>query len=366
MRPRPLLRRAAVVVAAPLALLGLMTPPAQARQSTAAQPGARQVHLQAPRVQAPDFTTAAKRAVAKALPGHALSERFTYNVTSSLRRSLKVRVELAAFRGKGRVILLARSVGAAREVTRAQQQPGSRILAEPTVRRPGAGARKALLTTTADAAGPGLTILSWSERRGVNYQISVSGRVSRADLVRLAQALPRDDTKVSKKVRSLVAKAKPPVDNGADATGPGKGGVGAQGTGNKWVDGVGIATNDLGDEATLCNGCTYWSGNYAGMIQYFLYADNRMSRSSIDCMFGSQTASAVASWQAARGLAADGIVGPNTRDRMDNKFSMIADHVVNYVGTKYILTFERSGGGFYYYGDTGISYGYSGGRLKDC
>ncbi|SEG09297.1 Putative peptidoglycan binding domain-containing protein [Thermomonospora echinospora] len=341
MRVRSALRYALVIVVTAVLPLGLAVRPAQA--------------------QAPDFTTMAGRAVAKVMPGHALREQAARRLGSPLHKSQRVRLNTATFTGHGRVFVVARTVGAMREVTRAQAAPGTRVTAQPALRRPGAGTRRALVTSSADEWGPGLTTLSWSERPGVNYRIAVRGPVTQRDLVRLAQALPKDGTKVSKKVRSLVAGARPPVDPGVD----GSGGVGVQGTGNKIVDGAGVASNDLSDEATLCNGCGYWSGNYAGMFQYLLYADGKMAYSSIDCQFGGQTASAAANWQAANGLAADGIAGPDTRGRMDNYLAEYGDGYVDYLGTSRILSFRRISD-LYYYGGTQITYGYGGGRLPAC
>jgi peptidoglycan hydrolase-like protein with peptidoglycan-binding domain len=341
MRSRSVLRCALVAVVTALLPLGLAVRPAHA--------------------QAPDFATMAVRAVAEAMPGHALREKSTRSIDSPLRKSQRVKLNTATFTGRGRAFVVARGVGAIREVTRAQTAPGARVVAETTLRRPGAGTRRALVTSTADEWGPGLTVLSWSERRGVNYQIAVRGPVAQRDLVRLAQALPKDGAKVSETVRSLVAKAKPPVDPGVD----GPGGVGAQGTDNKIVDGAGVATNDLSDEATLCNGCGYWSGNYAGMFQYLLYADGKLAYSSIDCQFGGQTASATVSWQAANGLAADGIAGSDTRGKMDNFLVEYADGYVDYLGTTRTLTFRRISY-LYYYSGAQITYGYGGGTLPAC
>jgi peptidoglycan hydrolase-like protein with peptidoglycan-binding domain len=341
MRLRSVLRGALVTAVAALLPLGLAVP----------------AHAQAP-----DFATVAGQAVAKAMPGHKLRDKAARSTASPLDRAQRVTLNTATFTGRDRVLSMVRSVGAVREVTRAQAAPGTRIVAETTLRRPGAGTRPALVTSTADEWGPGLTILSWSERRGVNYQIAVRGPVTQRDLVRLAQALPKDGSKVSKAVRSLVARAKPPVDPGVD----GAGGVGAQGTDNKIVDGAGVATNDLSDEATLCNGCGYWSGNYAGMFQYLLYADGSLSYSSIDCQFGGQTATATANWQSLNGLAADGIAGPDTRGKMDNYLLEYSDGTyVQYLGALSTLYFRRISY-LYFYGGVKITYGYGGGTLPAC
>lgn len=316
------------------------------------------------RAQQTDFAAAVQQTMDKVLPGHTLRERDTRSAVSPLAAKEKVTLDTAAFSGEGRVVLVARGVGAVREVVRRQLPPGSRVVAETTVSRPGAGSRKALITSTADRWGPGLTVLSWSERRGVNYQIAVRGTVTHDDLLRLARALPADDTDVPEQVRSMVARAEPPTDPGVDAVEE-DAEFGTFGLSNKVVDGAGVATDDFSDEATLCNGCTYWSGNWAGLFQHLLYADGKMSYSAIDCMFGSQTASATAAWQRMEGLAADGIAGPDTRGRMDNYLTYLwTDDSVKYLGRVRIITMVRVQN-LYYYGPK-ITYNYSGGTMPGC
>ncbi|TNY36503.1 peptidoglycan-binding domain-containing protein [Thermomonospora catenispora] len=341
---RPRFGRCSAVVAMAVAATVAAASPAQARQT--------------------DFAAAARQAVAETLPGHTLRERDTRSATSPLAAGEKVAVDTATFTGEGRVLLVARGVGAIREVVRRQLQPGTRVLAETTVPRPGVGSRKALITSTADRWGPGLTVLSWSERRGVNYQIAVRGAVSHDELLRLARALPEDDTGVPERVRSLVARAEPPTDSGVDAVDK-NAEFGTFGLSNKVVDGAGVATDDFGNEATLCNGCAYWSGNWAGLFQHLLYADGKMSYSAIDCMFGSQTASATAAWQRMEGLSADGIAGPDTRGRMDNYLTYTwTDDSVEYLGRVRSITMVRVQN-LYYYGPK-ITYDYSGGTMPGC
>ncbi|REE95248.1 peptidoglycan-binding domain-containing protein [Thermomonospora umbrina] len=342
------LRRTAVLssaIATAVAALSATAQPAQAR--------------------AADFASTARTAVAEALPGHTPRENLKTMRPSPLKKSLEFRWETATFTGRGRVIVLARGVGAVREATRAQLTPGARVIATTGLRRPGAGTRRALVTSTADVWGPGLTELSWSERRGVTYRISVRGPVTQPELVRLAQALPRDRNTVSKAVRALVAKAAPPV-RPADLDRPGPGGASAQGTGNKIVDGSGGQNDDLTDEATLCNGCSYWNGNWAGMWQHLMYAEGKLYYSEIDCQFGSRTASATVSWQRAEGLAADGIVGPDSRGRADNYLTMSLDgYTVTYVGAARHAEFARIAGHYYKQGAK-ITYGYGGGIVPGC
>ncbi|HEX2312584.1 MAG TPA: peptidoglycan-binding domain-containing protein [Thermomonospora sp.] len=312
---------------------------------------------------AADFSAAARKAVAEALPGHTLRDSTQSTPVSPLAKSRTVRVATATFAGPGTVLTVARGVGALREAARAQLSPGSRIVATVQVRRPGAGTRDALVTSAADEWGPGLTSLLWTERRGVNYQIAARGPVRHQDLVRVAQALPKDGTTVSRDVRRLVASAKPPVPSDLDR--PGSGDVSARGTGNRIVDGVDVATNDLSDEATLCNGCAYWSGNWAGMWQHLMYADGKLDYGAIDCQFGAQTASATASWQRSEGLAADGIAGPDTRGRADNYLNLFYETNVYYMGSVRQIRFGRIGG-HYYLGGAKITYGYGGGTLAGC
>ncbi|MBA9004633.1 peptidoglycan-binding domain-containing protein [Thermomonospora cellulosilytica] len=349
MRPR-FGRRPAVVAMAVAATLGVAAPPVQAREAR--------------EVREADFAAAAQETVAEVLPGHPLRERATRSLASPLAEGEKVRLDTATFAGGGRVLLVARGVGAVREVARRHLPPGSQVVAETTVRRPGAGSRRALITSTADRWGPGLTVLSWSERRGVNYQIAVRGTVTRDDLLRLARALPKDGADVPEKVRSLVARAAPPGDSGVDAVDK-NAEFGTFGLTNKVLDGAGAAHDDFGNEATLCNGCTYWSGNWAGLFQHLLYADGRLAYSSIDCMFGAQTASATVAWQRAEGLTADGVAGPDTLGRMDNYLTYLwTDQTVDYVGRVQIITMVRVQD-IYYYGPK-ITYGYGGGTLPGC
>jgi hypothetical protein len=87
---------------------------------------------------------------------------------------------------------------------------------------------------------------------------------------------------------------------------------------NRIVQGDGVVHDDLADEATLCNGCAYWNGNYAGFWQAILWADGFLSDSQVDCEFGPITATATRNWQKRFGLQDDGIVGPRTRGLVDD------------------------------------------------
>lgn len=117
-------------------------------------------------------------------------------------------------------------------------------------------------------------------------------------------------------------------------TAPPPGTVTPRSTANRIVQGLGDPHDDLGDEATLCNGCSFWNGNYAGFWQAILWADGFLSTSQVDCEFGPNTAAATADWQAFFGLGDDGVVGPITRGFADNYlFETTGAYNLYYLGT---------------------------------
>ncbi|GIH03814.1 hypothetical protein Rhe02_18810 [Rhizocola hellebori] len=93
---------------------------------------------------------------------------------------------------------------------------------------------------------------------------------------------------------------------------------GPQSTANRIVQGLGDPHDDLNDESTLCNGCSFANGNYAGFWQAILWADGYLSASQVDCEFGPITARATANWQRDRQLDDDGVVGKDTRSVAQN------------------------------------------------
>jgi peptidoglycan hydrolase-like protein with peptidoglycan-binding domain len=316
------------------------------------------------------FAAAVKKAVGASAHGFSPRVSRTARSDSEIAGGPRMVTDEVLFQSGTKVILVRRSVGALREATATARVQAKRVLAGESITRAGAGTRPAVVTSTAASGSTGLTVLSWTERSGVNYTLAARGGVSAATLTRIARALPKDGATVSAATRGLIARAEPltataNVDktqkypsppNTADkaaalldgGTGlPGSDGIVALSTGNLNVDGAGVSTDDLNNEATLCNGCSYSLGNYAGMWQTILWADGKLSSANIDCQFGSQTASATRSWQSHEGLGSDGIVGPNTRSKASSY--LIGGTYISYVGLDHYPTFYRHTSNNYYY-----------------
>jgi len=330
-------------------LLGALAAPAEAASTT--------------------FAAAVKKAVEGQAPGFAPTIARTLTSESEIAGGPRLVTDEAFFQSGANVIVARRSVGAVREATTTARVQARRVLAGESIKRAGAGTRSALLTSTVASGGDGLTVLSWTERSGVNYTLAGRGTVTAATLNKIAKALPKDGSAVSAKTRNLIAHAKPLTATSTDQTQkfpapantadraaalldggkglPTSGGITALSTGNLTVDGSGTTTDDLNNEATLCNGCSYSLGNYTGMWQTILYADGKLSYSNIDCTFGAQTASATKAWQSHEGLGADGIVGPNTRSRASGL--LLGGSVVTYVGLYHSPYFYRHTSNGYYY-----------------
>jgi hypothetical protein len=68
-------------------------------------------------------------------------------------------------------------------------------------------------------------------------------------------------------------------------------------TSRGYIDGASTYTDDLGDEATLSNGGSYWRSNATAMWQSILYSENLLPASELDCEFGKVTAAATRNWQ---------------------------------------------------------------------
>jgi hypothetical protein len=315
----------------------------------------------------PAFARSAKKAVSAVAPSYSLKTSRVQSSVAELDPAQKATVDTAVFASGNKIVGVQRVVGASRQVSRATVPGNARVLSTTSVRRAGAGARSVIVTSTADKWGPGLTIASWTERSGVNYEVVSRGAVGAGDLLKIVRALPKDSSAVSKKTLSRIAKAKPPVASNVDeiVKGPQTSGPAQRSTTNYTVDGSGAVTDDWVNEANLCSGCSYSSGNYTGMWQLVLYADKKLAWSSIDCSFGSGTASATRSWQSAEGLSSDGIVGANTRGRADNYLS--GNSTVTYWGTYDTISFTRSTSSYYYYyGGTRLSYSFAPGAISPC
>jgi hypothetical protein len=313
------------------------------------------------------FAQSVNEAVVSVAPSYSYKSSHVETSVSELDPAQQSTVDTAVFAAGDKILGVQRVVGASRQVSPATVAGNARVLSRASVRRSGAGARPVIVTSTADEWGPGLTVASWTERSGVNYQVVSRDAVGAADLLKIAQALPTDSSTVSGATASRIAKAKPPA--AADVDGIVKGsqtpGPAQRSTSNYTVDGSGTVTDDWANEATLCAGCTYSNGNYTGMWQLVLYADKKLSWSSIDCSFGSGTASATRSWQTSEGLGSDGVVGTNTRGRADNYLS--GNSSVTYWGTYDAISFTRSTSSYYYYyGGTRLSYSFAPGRISPC
>ncbi|MET8200970.1 peptidoglycan-binding domain-containing protein [Micromonospora taraxaci] len=78
-----------------------------------------------------------------------------------------------------------------------------------------------------------------------------------------------------------------------------------------YVAGSGTWTDDWNDEGPISASTRSYS-NVVAMWQMILWADGYLAYSDVDCQFGPVTTAATKKWQTARGLVADGVVGPKT------------------------------------------------------
>jgi Putative peptidoglycan binding domain len=133
---------------------------------------------------------------------------------------------------------------------------------------------------------------------------------------------------------------------------PSSAGLSPLSAGNRIVQGSGSPADDLGDEATLCDGCSFWNGNYAGFWQAILWADGFLASGEVDCEFGPNTATATRNWQSWLGLGVDGVVGPETRGTADN-------YLFTSTNANYNLYYQGTGGRVVYlHRDTTSPYNY--------
>jgi peptidoglycan hydrolase-like protein with peptidoglycan-binding domain len=317
------------------------------------------------------FAESVKRAFAVAAPGYRLRHATSQTAGSELDPAQGSRGDMVAFSLGKKVLGVTREVGAFRDAVATARTEGTLVSAV-SLHRPGAGTRPAVVTSTATAGSSGLTVLSWSERPGVNYEVVSRDALGGAGLVKIAQALPADRSTVSSTARALIAKAKPPVYPNIDQQTPKPGGPGFKPGGlvqlsatNYYVDGAGVTTDDLDNEATLCAGCAWSNGNYAGMWQIILYADGYLNWSLIDCSFGAQTAASTKSWQWAKGLTSDGIVGPHSRATASSQLR--GNIYVSYWGSYDMPTFTRDPNNYRYsYQNVELSYDFRAGRIPIC
>jgi peptidoglycan hydrolase-like protein with peptidoglycan-binding domain len=291
------------------------------------------------------FEDGAEKAVKKVAPGLKRVERDTRQSRSVLDADQKIKEDTVTFRGNGRVVAVMRAVGAVAPVN--GETVAGRAKQRKTVKakRARVGTRKVLIYKTGEG-GPGLTIAAWTERTGVNYQIVSRDGLSRSELVKLVKALPADDTRASRKARRAIEKA-PPAAPQPEVT--------QRSTSSLFVDGAGDPKDDFGDEANLCNGCSYSHSNYVWLWQRILMADAYL-QGSLDCSFGSLTAAGTKNWQGAHGLTKDGVVGKQTRTVADNFLVDLGGSSVRYLGLAQNILFDRLTSNAYYYGSKRINY----------
>ncbi len=290
------------------------------------------------------FADNAGKAVAKVDPGLKPSESDTLESQSVLDPKQKLKEDSATFRADGKVVVVLRAVGAVAPVS--GDTVVGRVVQRKKVERARAGIRNVLIYTTGEGSNPGLTIAAWSERTGVNYRIVSRGRVSRGELLKLVKALPADGVQASRKARRTIRSA-PPARRQPEPT--------RRSTGSLFVDGANAPHDDLGDEATLCNGCSYSYSNYVWMWQRILMADAHL-QGSLDCSFGSLTTSSTRNWQSWQGLSADGVVGWNTRTKADDYIVDMGGSTVRYTGLWQNVRFDRLASNAYHYNSVRINY----------
>ncbi|MBX9397156.1 peptidoglycan-binding protein [Streptomyces sp. TRM72054] len=69
-------------------------------------------------------------------------------------------------------------------------------------------------------------------------------------------------------------------------------------------------------------GSPYWNSNAVGVVQTILHAERILDTTDVDCAYGTTTANAVKTLQRRLGFTGsdvDGVVGPKTWARLDNR-----------------------------------------------
>ncbi|MEU4250227.1 hypothetical protein AB0F15_22730 [Amycolatopsis sp. NPDC026612] len=166
------------------------------------------------------------------------------------------------------------------------------------------GGVTAVNTTGRDAqvsrtAGGEMTSLRWTERAGVNYQVTVRGEVQPETLRTLARALPADHSTPS----------------AGEAVAPATDMIPA-GTGDGFVAGAGAWTDDLDDEADLSRTSSYRHSNYVGVWQMILQVDApHLPPTEVDCDFGPTTEQYTKYWQNWQNIGPSGALDASTRKR---------------------------------------------------
>jgi putative peptidoglycan binding protein len=105
-----------------------------------------------------------------------------------------------------------------------------------------------------------------------------------------------------------------------------------------YIAGAGVLTDDWGDEGTI-SATTRNHSNAVWLWQVILIADGYLtSIDDVDCWFGERTTAATIRWQRARGLTADGKVGPNTFGRAERRHLTAAN---SRLGATFSLTHSQ-------------------------
>jgi hypothetical protein len=242
-------------------------------------------------------------------------------------------------------VLVLRQVGAVPAMDAATATGTGTVTAQLRLDRPGVGTRPAYVTVSAPAGHGGLVTVQWTERTGVDYRVTGRGDVTIADLESIARRVPADASKPT----SAALAAVPAATAAATAAHPGAAAA-PQSTSDGYVAGAGTPTDDLGDEATLCDGCSSWNSNYTALWQMVLGVD-RTILPDIDCQFGPQTAQYTAAWQDDEGMSPaqqTGRLDAPTRDRVDNKVEIettVSDgsDYAMYLGYWQVINIHRRG-----------------------
>jgi hypothetical protein len=140
-------------------------------------------------------------------------------------------------------------------------------------------------------------------------------------------------------------------------------------TSSGYISGAGVFYDDLNDEGTLSTTQHSRSGA-VWLWQSILRADGYSV--SHDCQFGSGTAAATKSWQAARGLTADGVVGPNTFTEAGKNWEFYATSgtegvdEARYYGTVSSFPSQRMANGRYQDASHAMYYSYTAYNIEYC
>ncbi|MEU3961166.1 peptidoglycan-binding domain-containing protein [Streptomyces buecherae] len=123
------------------------------------------------------------------------------------------------------------------------------------------------------------------------------------------------------------------------------------------IYGSGTVTDDWGDEGPLST-TQYSFSNAVALWQAVLYADGYLTdwAADGDCRFGAKTRTATIAWQRDRGLSADGIVGPATFGKADDRLTLSGNRVTYHGKVSNLSDMYRAASGRYEDYDRHFSY----------